>query len=141
MLGGNEANAPGAEGFAHKPRQSRDEEANGFYGVSFGEAQLIPRCSSVILGGDAPAFDWETKAKKREFKWDPCEKLLAGKELGKERPWSQLERAASLSPKIYWDLGSSSLAFLLEKWIIIQNKRGTDKLHTSASCSLEGDWK
>lgn len=23
----------------------------------------------------------------------------------------------------------------------MQNKRGMDKLHTSASCSLEGDWK
>lgn len=64
MSGGNEADAPGAEGFAHKPGQSRDEEADNFYGVSFGEAQLIPHCSSVVLGGDAAASDWETKANK-----------------------------------------------------------------------------
>lgn len=72
MLGGNEAKAPGAEGFAHKPGQPRQEEANDFYGISFGEAQLVPRRSSVLLGGDAPAFDWETKAEKREFQWDLC---------------------------------------------------------------------
>lgn len=64
VWGGNEANAPGAEGFAHKPGQPRDEEPDDFYGVSFGEAQLIPRCSSVVLDGKAPAFDWETKVKK-----------------------------------------------------------------------------
>lgn len=64
MSGGNEADAPGAEGSAHKPGQPRDEESNDFYGISFGEAQLIPRCSSVVFGGDAPASDWETKAKK-----------------------------------------------------------------------------
>lgn len=72
VLGGNKANAPSAEGFAHEPGQSRDEESDDFYGVPFGEAQLIPRCSSVLLGGDAPAFDWETKAKIMEFQRDPC---------------------------------------------------------------------
>lgn len=72
MLGGNKANAPSAEGFAHKPGQSRDEEADDFYGVPFGEAQLIPGCSSVLLGGDAPAFDWETKAKKGNFRRIPA---------------------------------------------------------------------
>lgn len=72
MSGGNEANAPSAEGFAHKPGQSRDEESNDFYGISFGEAQLIPRCSSVVLGGDAPAFDWETKAKKGNLNGIPA---------------------------------------------------------------------
>lgn len=64
VSGWDKADAPTADGFAHKPLESWNEEADDFYAVSFGETQFIPCCSSVVLCGCAPAFDWETKANK-----------------------------------------------------------------------------
>lgn len=71
----DKADVPAAQGFAHKPRESWNEEADDFYAVSLGETQFIPCCSFMVLCGCAPAFHWETKANNCILVRGPLKKL------------------------------------------------------------------
>jgi len=90
VSGWDKADAPTAEGFAQKPWQSWNEEADDFYAVTFGESQFIPCCSSVVLCGCAPAFDW----KPRQTKAFQCEATVKTYLL--EKTWARSDHDFSL---------------------------------------------